>query len=162
MATETCTACGGAVELPDGAAAQQFACPHCGAVLGPPPAELPPPPPSISNALDRDARAAAATESARTRGSYRPTTGRTDAGEAVALMGITLAVPAIFASPWLHPMALGFGGMGLCLLGLVASRQKLIPAIGILVGGLCTAAGVILQSPMLDLAIKLGLKDPLP
>lgn len=161
MATEACLACGGAVELPDEAAGTQFACPHCGQVMGAEPeVPLPPLPPSISNELDRDARSAAAAESARTRGGYRPTTGRTDAGEAVALMGITLAVPAIFASPWLHPMALGFGGMGLCFIGLIAARSKLIPAIGILVGGVCTALGVVLESPMIEMAIKLGLLDP--
>ena len=168
MATHACQSCGGAVDLPDAPSELQFACPHCGGVIGGPPPvaahapapELAPLPPSIANALDRDARTAAASENARSRGGYRPTTGRTDAGEAVALMGISLAVPAVFAGPWLHPMALGFGGMGLCLLGLITSRRKFIPAIGIILCGACTAGGVLLTPFAIEVAIKLGLLTP--
>jgi len=153
------------VELPDDPGGLQFACPHCGGVIGGappvpaqvPPPELPPLPPSLSNEMDRDARAAAAAESARTRTTYRPTTGRTDTGEALAMLGITLSVPAIFASPWLHPLALGAGGMVLCLIGLVTSRRKVVPIVGIVVGGLCAATGVVLHDHMVDLAVKLGM-----
>jgi len=171
MAIEACPHCQGAVDVPDVRGGGRFACPHCGGVVlgaGSTPvssvsAEMETPPDG-QRAIDPEkhmARIKVAMSLFRGRGRAGATTGRTDLGGAFALLGITIGVPALFVSPWLNPMVLGGGGMLLCLVGLMLSRDKLIPLLGIFIGFGAAAGGMLLQSHVFAMAEQLGLVEKL-
>ncbi|MCI0339755.1 MAG: hypothetical protein L0216_01170 [Planctomycetales bacterium] len=159
MPARPCPSCGRAVEIPEAFSSGKVACPECGAIfVGPAeaPASPAPPRPPVDPA-EHAARVAEVAEEIRASGRYR-LSHRVDTGGMLAMGGMMIAIPALFAGPFVSPLFLAGPGMALGVLGLFFSRDKFLGFLAILLSAAFGAGGIVFRARVAELLRDLGIR----
>ncbi len=141
-----CPSCGRAVEVPEAFSSGKVACPECGEIFGGP-----------ADPAEHVARVVEAAEEIRAAGRYR-LSHRVDTGGMLAMGGMMIAIPALFAGPFVSPLLLAGPGMALGVLGLVLSRDRFLGFLAILLSAAFGAGGIVFRARVAELLRDLGFR----